>query len=88
MRWLKPLKQHHIFDIFGVCESSLNPDISNENVLISGFSPKPFRADKPANTRNGGVCLYYNENLPINRRPDLETLNETIVAKIKLSGKI
>ena len=35
--------------------------------------------------RNGGVCLYYKESLPIKERTDLETLPETIVAEIKLN---
>ena len=75
------------FDIFGVCESLLNEDIVNDDIVISGFSPEPFRADKPANIRNGGVCLYFKENLPIKERCDLETLPETIVAEIKLNRK-
>ena len=66
---------------------SLNTHISNENIFISCISREPFRPDKPENPRNGGVCLYYNENLPIKRRPDLEILNETIVAEIKLYRK-
>ena len=37
--------------------------------------------------RNRGVCLYYKENVPIKERPNLETLPETIVAKIKLNRK-
>ena len=68
------------FDIFGVCESLLSDPIPNENIFINGFSPHPFRVDKPLNSRNGGVCLYCKENLPIKERCDLETLPETIVA--------
>ena len=75
------------FDIFGVCESSLNESIPNESIFIAGFSPDPFRADKSVNTRNGGVCLYFREDLPIKRRTDLELLPETIVAEVKLKKK-
>ena len=75
------------FDLFGVCESLLNKDIMNDDILINGFSPEPFRADKPENIRNGGVCLYFKENLPIKERRDLEILPETIVAEIKLNRK-
>ena len=75
------------FDIFGVCESLLNKNIKNDDILINGFSPDPFRADKPENTRNGGVCLYFKENLPIKERSDLETIPETIVAEVKLNRK-
>ena len=73
------------FDIFGVCESFLNNDISNDDILIRGFSPDPFRADKPVNIRNGGVCPYFKENLPIKERIDLEIIPETIVAEVKLN---
>ena len=75
------------FDFFGVCESSLTGNIPNENILIEGFSHDPIRADKPEDSRNGGVCLYFKENLPIRSRSDLATLPETIVAEIKLNRK-
>ena len=55
--------------------------------MVCGFSPDPFRADKPDDTRNGGVCLYFKENLPIKRRTDLETIPETIVSEITLNRK-
>ena len=75
------------FDIFGVCESLLDDKIPNEDIFINGFSPDPFRADKPKNIRNGGVCLYFKEDLPIKERCDLELLPETIVAEVKLNKK-
>ena len=75
------------FDIFGVCESLVNKKINNEDILINGFSSEPLRADKPENTRNGGVCLYFKENLPIKERKDLEIIPETIVAEVKLNRK-
>ena len=46
-------------DIFGLCESLLNNDLPNEHIFVNGFSPEPFRADKPENSRNGGVCLFF-----------------------------
>ena len=76
------------FDLFGVCESSLNENITNESIFIDGFSPDPIRADKPDDSRNGGVCLYFKENLPIKERSDLATIPETVVAEIKLNKKI
>ena len=73
--------------MFGVCESMLTKNISNQDILINGFSPDPFRSDKDSDTRNGGVCLYFKEFLPIKERCDLEILPETIVAEIKLNRK-
>ena len=75
------------FDVFGICESALTAEIANENILIEGFSPDPIRADKADDTRNGGVCLYFREDLPIKSRPDLAILPETIVAEIKIKRK-
>ena len=66
----------------------MSDTIPNENIFLNGFSPDPFRVDKPLNSRNGGVCLYFIENFPIKERCDLETLPETIVAEIKLNRKI
>ena len=37
--------------------------------------------------RNGGVCLYNRENLPIKERSGLEILDETIIAEIKIKRK-
>ena len=84
---IETLQATYDFDIFGVCESFLNNDISNEDILIRGFSPDPFQADKPVNTRNGGVCLYFKENWPIKERIDLEIIPETIIAEVKLNRK-
>ena len=75
------------FDIFGVCESLLNDSIPNRDIVIDGFSPDPYRADKPNDMRNGGVCLYFKEDLPITQRRDLEKIPETIVAEVKLNRK-
>ena len=84
---LESFQAEYKFDILGVCESALHSNIPTSSILIDGFSPDPFRADKSDNTRNGGVCLYYREDLPIKSRTDLATLPETIVAEIKLNRK-
>ena len=84
---IETLQCTYDFDIFGVCESMLNENISNDEILINGFSPDPFRSDKASHIRNGGVCLYFKESLPIKERCDLEILPETIVAEIKLNRK-
>ena len=73
--------------MYGVCESVLTENIPNDNIFINGFSPGPYRSDKDSDTRNGGVCLYFKESLPIKERSDLEILPETIVAEIKLRKK-
>ena len=84
--FLETLQDFHKFDIFAICESSLNDSISNEDLYIHGFSPEPFRADKVAGAHSGGVCLYFKEDLSINRRCDLELLKETIIVEIFLKN--
>ena len=84
---IESLQNINDFDMFGVCESMLTSNILNEDIYINGFSPEPFRSDKGLNTRNGGVCLYFKESLPIKEKRDLEIIPETIVAEIKLIRK-
>ena len=84
---LEAFQAEYNLDIFGVCESALNASISNDSILVEGFSPDPIRADKDDDERNGGVCLYFREDLPIKSRDDLVTIPETIVAEIKLNRK-
>ena len=54
----------------------------NDKIFIHVFSPDPFRADKPLYAHNGGVCLYYKENISLKRRTNLEFLEETIVVEL------
>ena len=84
---IESFQAEYKFYMFGVCESALNSGIPNDSIVVDGFSPDPIRADKADDTRNGGVVLYYREDLPIKSRPDLATLPETIVAEIKLNRK-
>ena len=84
---IESLQNINDFDMFDVCESMLTSNILNEDIYINGFSPEPFRSDKGLNTRNGGICLYFKESLPIKERRDLEIIPETIVAEIKLIRK-
>lgn len=86
---IEGLNSLHNFDIFGVVESYLSSGITDDQLGIHGFSPVPFRADAMSEGRSrGGICLYYNENLPITNRTDMtDGLEETIIAEIKLKKK-
>ena len=84
---LESFQAEYSLDMFGVCESALSASTSNDSILVEGFSPDPIRADKSDDTRNGGVCLYFREDLPIKSRDDLVTIPETIVAEINLNRK-
>ena len=84
---IEGLDSSYNFDIFGVCESYLTSSIDNDLLNIHGFSSSPFRADcKYANRPQGGVCLFFKDHIPIVQRKDLEFVDETIVAEIKLKN--
>ena len=84
---IESFQAEYKFDMFGVVESALTANVSKDSILVEGFSPDPLRADKADETRNGGVCLYFREDLPIKSRDDLAIIPETIVAEIKLNRK-
>ena len=77
------------FDLFGVVESYLSPNITDDQLGIHGFAPTPFCTDSkdPTGRLRGGVCLYYNENMPIINREDLVNIDDTIVTEIKMKNK-
>ena len=87
---IEGLDSCHKFDMFGVCETYLTKKIADEDISISGFSDKPFRADCKIGTDDedarprGGVCLYFKESLPIVNRSDLVLTDETIISEIRL----
>ena len=87
--YLESIQSINNFDIFGICETYLNPETNPKDLVVGGFSPTPLRADYkgPSTRTRGGVCLYYKESTPIKHRPDLELIEETIVAEIKLNRK-
>ena len=77
----------HKYDVIAVSESMLDSTIKNDDISIEGFSKDIYRSDHPSNTKIGGVCLYYRDELPIERRTDLELLQEMIVTEISLRRK-
>ena len=75
------------YDVIAVSESMLDSTIKNDDIFIEGFSKDIYRSDHPGDTKIGGVCGYYRNELPIKRRTDLELLQEMIVSEISLSRK-
>ena len=77
---IKGLNATSQYDIFCLCETYLTKDVSNSEIEICGFSPNPFRANCKdiSGKTNGGVALYYKNNLPIKQRNDFKTpMDET-----------
>ena len=52
---------------------------------ISGYTL--VRSDHPSNTKRGGVCLYYKNNLPL-RVVNIGYLNECLILELKVGDKI
>ena len=68
-------------------ETYLNNTVKNEDNIIDVFSTEIFRSDHPSGDKQGGVCVYFKENLPVKRRKDLEILQETVICEIHLAVK-
>ena len=86
--FIEGLDSSYNFDLFGVCETYLTSNVDDSSLKITGFSDTLFRADcKYATHPQGGVCLFFKEHMPIVQRKDLEFIDETIVAEIKLKNK-
>ena len=59
------------YDILVITESWLNPDVRDDDLLISNFDP-PYRKDR-ADRPGGGVAMYVRSGINYVRRPDLIT---------------
>ena len=75
------------FDLLALSETFLDTSVEEEKLFIQGFSKEIWQSDHPRDTKQGVVCLYFKEDLPIKRRTDLEIMDETIVAEISVKHK-
>ncbi|MCG8048030.1 MAG: reverse transcriptase domain-containing protein, partial [Candidatus Thiodiazotropha endolucinida] len=72
-------------DILGLCETFLEPNVPDNQVVIEGYDF--VRKDRAVvqNKSGGGVILYLKKSLRYKRRPDLEVSNiETIWVEVEL----
>ena len=60
------------YDLIALSETNLNGTIHNGEILTEGFSKEIFCNDHPSGDKQGGVSIYFEENLPIKRRKDEE----------------
>ena len=56
------------YDLIALSETNLNGTIHNEEILIEGNNKEIFRNDHLSGDKQGGVCIYFEENLYIKRR--------------------
>ena len=72
-------------DIFGACETFLDPNISDNQLAVDGYDF--LRKDRASilNKSGGGVILYFRNTLTFTRRSELEISKiETIWAEVEL----
>ena len=72
------------YDMISICETSLNDSVKLPETLLNDYTFEP--ANHPANTRRGGVGLFYKNSLPVIVRKDL-SFDETIVVELKFGRK-
>ena len=72
------------YDLISICETSLNDSVELPENLLNDYTFVP--ANNPVNTRNGGVCLFYKNSLPVIVRNDL-SFDESIVVELKFGRK-
>ena len=72
------------YDLISICETSLNDSVGLPKSLFDDYTFAP--ANKPGNTRHGGVGLFYKNYLPVIDRNDL-SFDESIVVELKFGRK-
>ena len=83
---LKAFNTTKNFDFICLSESYLDSTISSDdkNLCLDGY--KLIRADHPKNIKQGGVCIYYRETLPV-KIIQLSYLPECLVCEINYDNK-
>ena len=72
------------YDVISICETSLNDSVELPETLLNEYTFLP--ANNPANTRHGGVGLFYKNSFTGIVKNDL-TFNESIVVELKFGRK-
>ena len=73
------------FDIVVLGETHLTSKIDNNDLEIGGYSFE--RSDHPNDDARGGIGIYYKSSLPCIFKPELTTLNESLVFQVKIGRK-
>ena len=72
------------YDLVSICETCLNDSVDLPQPLLDEYTFVPV--NNPANTRRGGVGLFYKNSLPVVIRNDL-SFDESIVVEMKFGRK-
>ena len=77
----------HKFDIIWLSEIYLNSSNSPEDETLEIFGYNLVRSDHPLNSKRGGVCIYYENYLPL-QIINVNYLSECINFEIITGNKI
>ena len=80
------IRQHN-YDIIWLSETFLNSSIENNDDRISIDGYNLIRSDHPSDSKRGGVCIYYKEHIPLIKRDDICTFDNSLVAEIHSKGE-
>ena len=69
------------YDMISICETSLNDSVVLPESLLNDYTFVP--ANNPANTRHGGVGLFYKNSLPVIIGNDLSFNESSSRVKIR-----
>ena len=81
------LEAHNLifdYDIISLCETSLNDTIDLNDIKLPGY--KFFPWNNPNGSQNGGVGIFYKEQLPLRIRTDL-CFDECLVSELQFEQK-
>ena len=73
-----------LYDLISICETCLSDSVELPETILDEYTFVPV--NNPANTRGGGVGLFYKNSLPVVIRNDL-SFEESIVAELKFGRK-
>ena len=75
------------FDVICLSETYLDSTVAVGDENLEIIDCNLVQSDHPANTKRGGVCLYYKTCLPL-RVLDIQYLNECINFELKIGDKL
>ena len=73
----------HNYDIICLTETFLNSSVPSDDNRITIDWYNLIRSDHPSDSRKGGVCIYYEEHIPLILRNDINTLDNCLVTEIR-----
>ena len=84
VRLLEAHNSNFNYDLISICETSLNDSVELPDILLNDYTF--VSSNNPANTKHGGVGLFFKNSLPVKVRDDL-SFSESIVIELNFGRK-